>query len=170
LAKQQKILVAALEDVVLVRIVGYGDRDVAYSLNFFLEGLLRQSHKKILMDFKDCSWVDSTFMGVMVSNGIEAKSLGGWFRVVQASEHARYQMELIGLHEVIEICTGGDLLPDLETKELEIEKPEKLKQMEFIRDYHQILMNLNQKNVETFGVFVGHLSAELANCHKKEEG
>ena len=50
-----------------------------------IPSLLGQGYRKILIDLKDVSWVNSTGLGILISSHLTAASQGGQLRLMRAS-------------------------------------------------------------------------------------
>ena len=130
--------------------------------------LLQSGYRDFFIDLASCKGMDSTFMGVLVGivlygervHGARGKTRG---MVVNASEHNDRLLESLGLQNLIEIRRERVQLPDGITFErLEEKEFDPAKRILLIRDAHQHLAAIDEKNAEVFGPFLKNLAAELS--------
>jgi anti-anti-sigma factor len=66
-------LVDAYSDPVLVRIEGRASFQNSASLRDFVSEMLRQGKKRFVLDFQQCTSMDSTFLGVLAGAALELR-------------------------------------------------------------------------------------------------
>ncbi|MBS3763772.1 MAG: STAS domain-containing protein [Planctomycetes bacterium] len=160
-----KIKVAVLGSTVYIKPLGYATQDNSLGLPGFLQAMSRQGCKQAIFDLADCQAMDSTFLGVIASAAMscvrgDAKNV----LILNANEEARRELQLVGL------------LPKVALKEEECELPEEIEfsQVDFvhlpnderervkrIKELHEELIKLNERNKENFASFVEMLNKEL---------
>ena len=132
-------------------------------LRKFFEEQSKIGQKRYIIDFQDCSGMDSTFLGILVSIALNIRSNqdGGSFVLLNLRGRNLETVCNLGIHQITEISSE------------EIHNPEHLDQLaqgsassvgsETIYKAHKTLMNLNEKNLKVFSDVVSYLE------QKKEE-
>ena len=132
-------------------------------LRKFFEEQSKTGQKRYIIDFQDCSGMDSTFLGILVSIALNIRSNkdGGSFVLLNLRGRNLETVCNLGIHQITEISSE------------EIHSPEHLEQLalssstivssETIYKAHKTLMNLNEKNLKVFSDVVSYLE------QKKEE-
>lgn len=65
--------------------------------NATLDGLLNQSHKKIILDFEEVPTIDSSAIGVMVRYMTTAKKIGGSVKLLKPTKFVVQTLKMVGL-------------------------------------------------------------------------
>lgn len=105
-------LVDAYTDPVVVRIDGRASFLNSGSLRDFFSELIKQGKTKFVVDFRQCTSMDSTFLGVLAGAALELRKLTPPGSLVVARVGAR-NLELLrnlGLHRLLTVDTG-DAVP-----------------------------------------------------------
>ncbi|MCR6657398.1 MAG: STAS domain-containing protein [Opitutus sp.] len=123
-------LVDAYSDPVVVRIEGRACFQNSASLRDFFTEMLRQGRTRFVIDFQNCSSMDSTFLGVLAGAALQMRKLAPGGRLIVSRVGPR-NLELIrnlGLHRLLTVDAGdvplgsensGAALPCTEASELE---------------------------------------------------
>jgi len=165
-SEPDRILVAVLDRTVYVKPVGCATQRNCLGLPDFLKDMFAEGCSSVAFDMSQCSGMDSTFLGV-----IAAAALSGvpgppkTVAILNASEQLVRELRMVGLLEVVSLRQEPCTVPDgLELAEVDfVHLPANERQrLERIRDLHQRLVSLNEKNKRNFGPFVEMLNKELA--------
>ena len=65
--------------------------------NAALDGLLNQSHKKIILDFEEVPTIDSSAIGVMVRYMTSTKKIGGSIKLLKPTKFVVQTLKMVGL-------------------------------------------------------------------------
>jgi len=164
LGEEGKIEVAILDKTIYVRPRGYALQANSLGLPDFLAAMFREGCTSVTFDLKDCSGMDSTFLGVIAGAAMaRVRPRGKVVSIINAGERAKRQLAFIGLKSVVALVDKVSLGPGLRLAQVssihwpktERERVIKIKQL------HEHLVNLNAKNKERFGAAVQMLEAEL---------
>lgn len=107
-------LVDADSDPVVVRIEGRASFQNSASLNDFIATMIARGKTRFVIDFQNCSSMDSTFLGVLAGAALDLLKLGSPGSLVLARVGAR-NLELIrnlGLERILQIDTGETAVAD----------------------------------------------------------
>lgn len=101
-------LVDAASDPVVIRIEGRASFQNSASLRDFMAEMGRQGRSRYVIDFKNCTSMDSTFLGVLAGAALEVRKRGSEGSIVLCRVGER-NLELIrnlGLHRLLTVDTG----------------------------------------------------------------
>jgi anti-anti-sigma factor len=107
-------LVDAASDPVLIRIEGRASFQNSSSLRDFIQEMIRQGKKKLVIDFIGCSSMDSTFLGVLAGAAIELRKQQppGSFVLSRLSQRNLELVRNLGLHRLLTIDDLNSGLPE----------------------------------------------------------
>lgn len=115
LASKSVYLVDAYSDPVVVRITGRACFQNSACLRDFVTEMLRQGKTRFVLDFQQCTSMDSTFLGVLAGIALELRKRPGRGSLILARMGPR-NLELVrnlGLHRLLTV-DAGDHSPDFE--------------------------------------------------------
>jgi anti-sigma B factor antagonist len=101
-------LVDAYADPVLVRIEGRASFANGGGLKDFLSEMIRQGKHRFVMDFSQCTSMDSTFLGVLAGAALELRRQKppGTLTMVRVSERNLELIRNLGLHKFATVESG----------------------------------------------------------------
>lgn len=102
-------LVDANSDPVAIRVVGRASFQNSSCLQDFLNERLKAGRSRFVMDFRDCTTMDSTFLGMLAGAAIQLRKLPAPGSLVVCGLNAR-NLELLqnlGLHRLLTIDDGA---------------------------------------------------------------
>jgi anti-anti-sigma factor len=101
-------LVDAACDPVLIRIEGRASFQNSASLRDFIAELRRLDCTRFVIDFQNCSSMDSTFLGVLAGAALELRKAGPDASLVicRVGERNLELIQNLGLHRLLTIDTG----------------------------------------------------------------
>ena len=130
------------------------------------EGLLSllespSSLPAVFVDLADCTYMDSTFIGLLVAIDKRLqKSSGGRLHIVQASAACRDTLNQIGLQTILLIEASAPTFPAVMNElATEMERPA----TEFILGAHEALMETSEEARKKFGLLKELLERKLKN-------
>ena len=133
-------------------------------LRKFFEEQTKSGQKRFIIDFKTCTSMDSTFLGILVSVALKIRSNqdGGSMVLLNLTGRNLETLCNLGIHQITEV--SSEKINDLEQLENLAQKPaESSVQSDTVYKAHKALMNLNDKNLKVFSDVVNYLE------QKKEE-
>ena len=127
----------------------------------------------VVFDLQDCKGMDSTFLGVIADAATAGRHRGEAKTavIVNADEANVRQLRRVGLLSLVKLHEGHVDQPEkLELSQVDfIHLPgTEHQRLERIRDLHEQLAKLNEKNRRTFGPFLTMVEEELRR-HRKQE-
>ena len=132
------------------------------SLAEFLDKLLKRSDfDDVLLDLSETTSIDSTNLGLIASvSQFTQKNLNKKPTIIATNEEILELLESIGFAEVFNIV-GDSEKPDVELSEVEEVHDKGMGLSQVLLDSHRVLMDLNEKNNETFKDLVELLQSEV---------
>lgn len=103
-----KILVARDANLGFVKVVGRGSFQNSSCLKAFYQQLLKDGVDRFVVDLEACSYLDSTFLGILLGLGLKLKDAGnGLLHILNASPRNLELLKNLGLDRLIDIEGGG---------------------------------------------------------------
>jgi anti-anti-sigma factor len=156
---------ASSEDALYVRIRGLANMTAAPTFEAFVDQSLSGGVHQLVLDLKECTGVDSTFMGLILSlsNRLrEADAEDAGIVLVNVDDHALRQLSSVGVDAFVSIRSGKTRLPPAlrltPVKVVETSDRERLKLM--VRA-HKELVAADARNRAKFGAFLEGIVDEL---------
>jgi anti-anti-sigma factor len=180
-----KILVARSADLGLVKVVGRGSFQNSSCFKAFYQQLLKEGVRRFVVDLGACSYLDSTFLGILLGLGLKLKEVeGGFLNILNASPRNLELLRNLGLDRLIHVHgsdqpvesagngTSGSV-PNLNgTKETQFTEvtcpvPTRAEAAPTILEAHEALMNFDPRNVPKFKDVVEFLREDLGQSTGK---
>jgi anti-anti-sigma regulatory factor len=184
-----KILVARSANLGFVKVVGRGSFQNSGCFKAFYQQLLKEGVTRFVVDLDACTYLDSTFLGILLGLGLKLKEAGdGLLHILNANPRNLELLRNLGLDRLINIDGGGDGLgrgleggtngSKLGTDRLNGVKEELLKEMPCpvpsraeaaptILEAHENLMEFDPRNVPKFKDVVEFLREDLGQTAAK---
>ena len=169
------IEVARHGDTVYARIVGLGNFNNAGPFKEFVDAMIQNGVRTVLIDMKDCAGLDSTFMGTMASflscplsvEGASQSMAGSAVRVtiVNQTPPTERAMKSLGLPAILDVRNDPVEVPQIKLERLREEWIDANKRVELIKKAHEKLVEIDKTNEAKFGPFLAML---LKDMEKKE--
>ncbi len=151
--------IARQEGAALCRVMGLGNMHVSYTLCDFITNQFGHGGRNFAIDLKECTGMDSTFMGGLVGLNEKAKTAGGWICLLNVSEVNRKLLEMIGVWGIVPVKEAF-ALQEVETETLLPEDNPKAR-IKHIKRAHEHLVKVDERNRERFGRFLQTLEEEM---------
>ncbi len=148
-------LVDAYADPVLIRIEGRASFQNSASLRDFISEMVRQGKRRLVIDFQQCTSMDSTFLGVLAGAALELRKQQPAGSLVLARMSPR-NLELVrnlGLHRLLTIDAGEAALNLNSTSATPLAKSAEMTEIEHARlvlEAHENLVTANESNQSKF--------------------
>ncbi|OIR13482.1 STAS domain protein [mine drainage metagenome] len=148
-------LVDAYADPVLIRIDGRASFQNSTSLRDFISEMIRQGKRRLVIDFQQCTSMDSTFLGVLAGAALELRKQQPAGSLVLARLSPR-NLELVrnlGLHRLLTIDAGEAPLNLSSASATPLAKSPEMTEIEHARlvlEAHENLITANEGNQSKF--------------------
>jgi anti-anti-sigma factor len=179
-----KILVARSADLGLVKVVGRGSFQNSSCLKAFYQQLLKDGVRRFVVDLGACTYLDSTFLGILLGLGLKLKEAGnGLLNILNASPRNLELLRNLGLDRLIHIQgseapvsagpgvnsttsnglhpAGTNGLKDEQFQEMPCPVPTRAEAAPTILEAHEALMQFDPRNVPKFKDVVEFLREDL---------
>jgi len=106
--EQSKILVARSANRGFIKVVGRGSFQNSGCLKAFYQQLLKEGVNRFVVDLEACSYLDSTFLGILLGLGLKLKDASnGLLQILNASPRNLELLKNLGLDRLISIDGKG---------------------------------------------------------------
>jgi anti-sigma B factor antagonist len=103
-----KILVARSGDLGFVKVVGRGSFQNSGCLKAFYLQLLKDGVSRFVIDLGSCTYLDSTFLGILLGLGLKLREGGrGLLNILNASSRNLELLRNLGLDRLIQVSSGS---------------------------------------------------------------
>lgn len=160
--------IALCEKLIYVKVIGLASMNNSMSLLELSVALLDSGYAEVVFDLRQCEGMDSTFLGVIAgiaTHGPDRK--GPTVTVVNCGTECMNSLEIVGLTKFVQIKTDPVATPDVEMFRLDEEEIPDVDRVRFIKEAHEQLTLIDQRNRDLFGPLLRMLSDELA---RKSQG
>lgn len=158
---EDKFLVGEYEDKVFVQFIGNSTMKNSRTIEELFDKIFAGEKKEIIIDFKDCNYMDSTMLGFLAKTAIKLKK--AWNKHMfefNATNMVKASLKSTGVYnlmEHLEDFSGTVELTELEIKDFS-DKGEKARH---ILDAHKTLMSLSEENEKVFKNVVELLEKDI---------
>ncbi|MEO5958216.1 MAG: STAS domain-containing protein [Opitutaceae bacterium] len=146
-------LVDAYSDPVVVRIDGRANFQNSPGLRDFVAEMLRRGKTRFVVDFSQCSSMDSTFLGVLAGAAIELRKTaqGGSFVLTRVAPRNLELIRNLGLHRLLTVDSGGDgaNLANCDTA-IDCNKRSEIETARVVLEAHENLVKADEANQGKF--------------------
>ena len=143
-----EVFLSEKDGVQHIRVKGYASFVCAPPLRELAKKLAAEPFSGLTIDLEECTWMDSTFMGMLAMLGLNAKKKGVPAEIVNASEQNEKLLCGLGLKKVFEFKSGpssaGDDVPAASNDTSDEGRARN------VLDAHQTLMDIDEGNVQKF--------------------
>jgi anti-anti-sigma regulatory factor len=102
-----KILVARSADLGYIKVVGRGSFQNSGCIKVFYQQLLKEGVRRFVVDLGACTYLDSTFLGILLGLGLKLKDVpSGLLKILNASPRNLELLKNLGLDRLISIESG----------------------------------------------------------------
>jgi anti-anti-sigma factor len=179
-----KILVARSADLGFIKVVGRGSFQNSGCLKAFYQQLLKEGVRRFVVDLDACTYLDSTFLGILLGLGLKLKEMGaGLLHILNASPRNLELLRNLGLDRLISIENtnnpAGDRVrngsaalgalsgvKEENLKEMQCQVPTRAEAGPTILEAHVNLMEFDPRNVPKFKDVVEFLREDLGQPAK----
>lgn len=167
MAAESSYLVNPYSDPVLVKVNGKASFLNSGPIKDLFNVLVEQGRERYVIDFQNCSGMDSTFLGILAGLGIQLRRRGSKGSVVLCRLGTR-NLELIqnlGLHRLLTVDEGGELPVGEDTSALQVlPKGAPLSELENARmvlKAHENLVEMDAANQAKFQDVISFLKNQV---------
>ena len=160
--EKSTVLVAREEDVAYIQVSGRGSFQNAGHLKGFYTEMIKSGVQRFVIDLKNCTYLDSTFLGTMTGLGLLLKdSPHGRLQIINSSARNLELMQNLGLDRLFNVRSTGIEYKQEEMKELERKPESQTATGETMLTAHELLMKWDERNIAKFKDVVDYLREDL---------
>ena len=162
------LLVAATDQVVLVKIAGRASFSCSVEFKALVYGLRDHGHRRFVLDLADCLIMDSTFLGVLAGFALKLSASPGapaTITLLNPNQRILDLLDNLGVSHLFNVIQGKDPLSE---KCHEIQPsggPNRLDTSRACLEAHETLMAINPANIPKFKDVTRFMAEDL----KKQE-
>ena len=158
--------VAAWDSNILIQVEGYATLNNSIFFKEFVEQMLQKGFRDFIVDLSLCQGMDSTFMGVLVGikfffQDTDQSDCYPRVTLINLTNYHQNLLDTLGISAVLEIKKTPIQLPNIPMTTLQETRPDTKVRLKIIREAHQYLVSLNEKNKKIFTEFLRMLDQEL---------
>ena len=95
-------------DILVCRVEGEININTSPDLRAFFDKTFRADIKKLIIDFSQVPYIDSSGLATMIELFQRLKRIDGKLRIYSVPEKVKNVFEITKLHKLFEICDGQD--------------------------------------------------------------
>ena len=160
--KESIYKVCARNDSVYVQIKNKASYVNCAPLRSFLHEMFDEGKRTFVIDFQNCSSMDSTFLGILVGLALQLRKSkeGGSLSLLNLIGRNLETVKNLGIHKIAIVSSGVvSNLKELET--LKVKSKDSKVSPEFIYKAHKHLLDLNEKNEKFFKDVVNFMEQKV---------
>ncbi|MBR2373352.1 MAG: STAS domain-containing protein [Lentisphaeria bacterium] len=150
----QDLKIGEVGDVYVITAVGRANFEYAVPIRELVNS--NDGHKTIRLDLKECTAMDSTFMGVLSMGALKAADNGTAFEIYNASEALKRNLSDLGVDELFTFSEGvvaeGKAVSG---------KADMLTMAETVEEAHRKLVEADSSNAERFNDVITYAAADV---------
>ena len=131
-------------------------------LRSFLHEMVNEGNRVFVVDFQNCSSMDSTFLGILVGLALQLRKFqdGGNLTLLNLIGRNLETVENLGIHKIATV--SSEFVSNTnELDELKVKSKSNKASPELIYKAHKTLLDLNEKNSKIFKDVVNYLEQKV---------
>jgi anti-sigma B factor antagonist len=159
---QPSILVGTANRTVWVRVEGKGSFLNSTGLKEFAKEMINRGFREFAIDLKNCTVMDSTFMGTLAGIALRLRELGqGSLRATNLNERNSDLLSNLGLDQLFVIEPRDSAPPTAVETPLATAAPDKTTQAQTMLEAHEACVEANEANAAKFKDVLEYLKQDL---------
>ena len=163
-----ELFISSRDGVHTVRVAGKGTFECAPGLRNLGKTLDQTSFQEVRIDLRECTWMDSTFMGILAMIGLRAKRINAKMTILNAGPQNTALLCGLGLKKlfVFEDSAAGSGAENAVPQNGGAAENSATENARMVLDAHETLMNVDEANVAKFKGVVSLVKNDL----EKQDG
>ena len=160
--KESIYKVCATNNEVYVQILEKASYLNCAPLRSFLHEMVNEGNRVFVVDFQNCSSMDSTFLGILVGLALQLRKFqdGGNLTLLNLIGRNLETVENLGIHKIATV--SSEFVSNTnELDELKVKSKSDKASPELIYKAHKTLLDLNEKNSKIFKDVVNYLEQKV---------
>lgn len=166
--EEPSIWVSQHLDSAFIQVKGKGTFHNAHYAKQFAESVIKKGVHSFVFDLQSCTYIDSTFMGMMAGVAYSIKPFHGTATIVNPSEKNLELLQNLGLDQVITIKTEPTQLTinHFSPTEKESQPQDKTEVAKTMLESHETLVKVDERNAPKFQDVLTFLRDKLGDSKK----
>ncbi|WP_269541833.1 STAS domain-containing protein [Cerasicoccus fimbriatus] len=145
-------LIDAYSEPVILRIQGRASFLNCAPVRDFFDRVAEMGKRSVVIDFQDCTGMDSTFLGIMAGAALEFRKLTppGDFTLVRLSQRNLELVRNLGLHRIMNVETGDFDMAFNQSDSLKNASQSEKDNAEMVLKAHECLVEADSSNQKKF--------------------
>jgi len=152
--KESDVLISHNSGIYKIRIEGRANFEYGPPLRNLAKELEHETFSTISVNLKDCTGMDSTFMGILAKIGLRAKQIGAAMEIINASASNIALLKGLGLSSLFKFIEREEVFNLGDEWDEAGEKGDALDTAEAVHDAHDTLMDVAPENIPKFKTVV----------------
>ncbi len=156
-------LVNAYEDPVLLRIVGKASYLNSNPVSELFNEMIGQGRTRFIVDFVDCTGMDSTFLGILAAAAMDVRGRGSLV-LVRLNQRNQELIENVGLHRILTVDSndydGEAGRPATVLSDESDDTDKRRADADLILKAHEALIDVDEGNAQKFQDVVSFLRGQ----------
>lgn len=155
--RETTFAVNAYQDPVMIKVVGRACFQNTGPLNDFFRRMIASGRRAFVVDFQECSGMDSTFLGVLAGIGIELRKPHhqGSLVVCRLGERNLELVTNLGLHRILTVdggqaLNGTESVPGQSYQSLAGDRLNQVQNARLVLQAHENLVEVDESNRAKF--------------------
>ena len=165
MANSGELTISNKNMVYTVKVAGRATFECAPPLRNLAKSLEKELFTLLKVDLSECSWMDSTFMGILAMLGLRAKKVAAPMEIYGAGEQNKALLLGLGLKKLFVFKDGKLSVEDGELVAPEDTAPN----AQTVLDAHKTLMAVDESNVGRFEKVVDMVQQDIDRNAKTDK-
>lgn len=162
-----ELFISSRDGIYTVRVAGKGTFECAPGLRSLGKTLDLTSFQEVRVDLRECTWMDSTFMGILAMIGLRAKRINAKMTILNAGPQNTALLCGLGLKKLFAFeDAAAESGADNEAQQGAAAENSAQENARMVLDAHETLMNVDEANVSKFKGVVSLVKNDL----EKQDG
>ena len=165
--EQGEVFISEKDGITFIRVKGNASFVCAPPLRELAKKLAAEPFGGLKIDLDECTWMDSTFMGMLAMLGLNAKKKNVPAEIWNASEQNEKLLCGLGLKKVFEFQNGE--FGDADNAAAASNATTAESNARNVLDAHQTLMDIDEGNVQKFEKVVEFVKKDIDRMEQKKD-
>jgi len=162
-----RVLVGTHDQEVFIQVEGRGTHLNSQPLRECLVEMLQQGLRHFQLDLGECSYMDSTFLGVLANVCLQLKSKLGTFAIPRINERNLELLQTLGIDTFFEFgSAAGSKSSECQFRTLAEDNRPKTQWGESVLEAHRTLCDVDPRNIVRFKDVMSFLEEDLRKKSK----
>ncbi len=165
--KDDDILISNSGSVYNIKVRGRANFEYAVPMRHFAN-CMSSSIELIRIEASECTFMDSTFMGVLAMIGMKAKTFRASVEIHCMEAHVRALLKGLGVDKLFTFCNAEGSITVESWSNVLPQKKSALTTAETVSEAHKTLVEADSSNAEKFENVIKFADADIENLKKQQ--